>query len=100
MAKKYTIKVTTIDVEFELLDGTVAKFKFKDLNTEQSKRASKLADMDIEEQASFFREILEENLIGDEETKERVIDQLEEEGNLFQLTQQLMEDVGKQRKKR
>jgi len=56
--------------------------------------------MDEDEKYQLYIDLLRENIIGDEDLKEKMIEELEEYGNVFEFVQSLQEELGKLRKRR
>ena len=98
--KKFSAKLTEFPFEFEFLDGSKAEFKFRDMNTKQIQEFSKIGELDDDERYALHIKILQENVIGDEDLKEKMIEELEEHGNLFEFVGNLQEELGKRRKRR
>lgn len=98
--KRFSARLTEFPFEFEFLDGSKAEFKFRDLNTKQIQEFSKVGDMSDDERYELHIKLLEENILGDEELKEKMIEELEEYGNIFEFVAGLQEELGKRRKRR
>jgi len=98
--KKFSAKLKELPFEFEFLDGSKAQFRFRDLNTKQIQRLAEIPNMDEDEKYQLYIDLLRENIIGDEDLKEKMIEELEEYGNVFEFVQSLQEELGKLRKRR
>ena len=97
--KKISTRLKELPIEVELNDGTIVQMRFKSLNTKQTKIFAKIGEMDDEEIYALHIDLLKSNLVGDESLKQRLIEDLEEEGNIFEFISTLQEELGKLKKR-
>jgi len=98
--KKFSAKLKSFKFEFEFGDGSVAEFEFRDLNTKQIKEFSAIADMSDDERYELHLKLLNENIKGDKELKSKMIEELEESGNIYDFIASLQDELGKLKKRR
>jgi len=100
MAKKFSAKLKSFKFEYEFLDGDTAEFEFRDLNTKQIKEFSGIANMDEDERYELHKKLLNENIKGDETLIFKMVEELEETGNIYDFIASLQDELGKLKKRR
>ena len=98
--KKFSAKLKSFKFEYEFEDGNVAEFEFRDLNTKQIKEFSTIADMSDDERYELHLKLLDENIKGDKTLKAKMIEELEDMGNIYDFITTLQDELGKLKKRR
>ncbi len=96
--KRFRKNRNFIEFEYEFEDGEVAKFKYLEPTTKMIDEG--IDKKETKEQLDYIKNTLQECLVGDSEKKERMIEELYEDGNLYDFKGELDEAVGKLKKKR
>ena len=93
--KKFSARLKEVKFEFEFSNGDVDEFSFRDMNTKQIKKFSNASDVGLDDHI----ELLESNIKGNEASKRTMIQELEEDGNIFEFIGSLQEELGKLKKR-
>jgi len=95
---KIKAKRVSINFDYEFLDGTSTKFQYSEPTTHMIDESIGVGD-ELADKLSFTKKTLKECISGDAELKEKMIDELTYNGNIYAVKQQLDEELGKQNKR-
>ena len=95
---KLKAKRASITFDYEFKDGTSAKFQYCEATTKMIDESLEVGD-EIVDKLNFTKKTLKECIVGDAELKDKMIDELTYEGNIYAIKQQLDEELGKQNKR-
>ena len=89
----------SVEFDWDFLDGSKTTFTFKGLNTKQVEKIGSISGGSASEVMVLKKSLLKDNLSGDKKEIQKMLKELEEDGNVFELLDTLSEAVGKQKKK-
>ena len=96
---KLRAKRESIDFDYEFKDGTVVKFKYLEPTSEMIDRSIELDESGVKERMDYVKEVFRECVQGDSELVEKMIDELMNDGNIYEAKAQLDEELGKRKAK-
>lgn len=96
------LKATRIKIEFdyEFLDGEKATFEYLSPTSKMIDKALTIKADDVTAQLDYTKATLKECLRGDEEAIDKMIDEQENESNIYEFKGLLDEELGKQKKRK
>ncbi len=87
----------SIEFEYEFEDGATAVFKYSAPTTKQIDRSFEIPDEDRKGRLDHTKEVLIDCISGDMADKSRMIEELMENGNIYEFKVQLDIALGKHR---
>ena len=90
----------SIEFTYEFADGTEAKFKYFEPSTEIIDKTVELSDADNKTKMEFTKQTLNDLIVGDEELKEKMFEELLTIGNIYEFNAALNDELGKQKQKK
>ena len=97
---KIKAKRESIKFDYEFPDGTTVGFEYVEPTSEMIDEGLEIDDGDTKAKLDYVKRVFRECIRGDEELKEKMIDDLMRNGNIYETKAALDEALGKHKAKK